>query len=161
LSFNPLADLALQISTGRLASPEQLQPTVSEHRSTASASFNRMRTRIQWQTTVAFGRDDPQPGTSSNAWLLESALIVDDTHTGFARAERVAKDELFLPGQPLYGRTFTVNSLSLGYIYDFAYLAAARIGVGGMFTVYRYTSVLDESYGDSPLSVLVFLRVRL
>jgi hypothetical protein len=161
LSYNPTPDLALQISSGRLASPEQLQPAVAVHRSTASASYNRMLARIQWQTTVALGRDDPQPGTASDAWLAESALVFAGAHTWFARAERVAKDQLFLPGQALYGRTFTINSLSLGYIYDFTHLGLARIGIGGLVTAYRYPSVLNASYGDGPISYLLFMRVRL
>jgi hypothetical protein len=161
LSYNPTPDLSLQLSSGRLASPEQLQPNVAVRRSTASASYNRMLMQFQWQTTVALGRNAVQPGTASNAWLLESALIVADAHTFFGRAERVAKDELFVPGQPLYGQTFTINSLSLGYIYDFAHLARARAGVGGLVSVYRSASILDAAYGDGPISYMLFLRIKL
>jgi len=82
-------------------------------------------------------------------------------HTFFGRAERVAKDELFLPGQPLYGRTFTINSLSLGYIYDFTRVEQARIGVGGLVTAYRYPSPLDETYANGPISYMLFVRVKL
>ena len=55
---------------------------------------------------------------------MESALKPAAAHTLFARAERVGKDELFLPGQPLFGPTYTIEKLSVGYIYDF--LRAAR-----------------------------------
>jgi hypothetical protein len=161
LSYNPLPDLALQVSHGRLASPEQLEPNVAVHRSTVSASYNRMLALVQWQTTLAFGRNAPQPGTSSDAWLLESELILADVHTFFGRAEHVAKGELFSPGQALYGQTFTVNSLSLGYIYDFTRLAQSRIGIGGLVTVYRYPSMLDATYGSGPVSAMLFLRVKL
>jgi hypothetical protein len=161
LSYNPLPDLALQISTGRLASPEQLEPAVSVHRTTASASFNRLFATVESQTTAAFGRNVPDGGIASDAWLLESAWIVEHVHTAFLRAERVAKDELFMPGEPLYGRTFTVDSMSLGYIYDFAQLGAARLGVGGMLSLYRYPAPLDAAYGKDPVSYLLFLRVRL
>jgi len=160
LSYNPTQDLSLQVSSGRLASPEQLQPNVAVRRTTASGSYNRMLSEIQWQTTIAFGRNEPYPGTPSDAWLLESAMIVADSHTFFGRLERVAKDELFLPGQPLYGRTFTVDSLSLGYIHDFVF-HPARFGVGGMASVYRYPSVLDAAYGPGPISFLIFARVKL
>jgi hypothetical protein len=161
LSYNPLPDLALQVSYGRLASPEQLEPNVAVRRGTASASYNRMLATVQWQTTFAFGRNDPQPRTSSDAWLLESELILADVHTLFGRAEHVAKDELFLPGQPLYGQTFTINSLSLGYIYDFTRLAQSRIGVGGLVTVYHYPSSLDATYDGGPVSTMLFLRIKL
>jgi hypothetical protein len=136
-------------------------PNVAIHRSTASASWNRMLPDSEWQTTFAWGRNDQQPGTASNAWLLESAWIQGGTHTFFGRAERVAKDELFLPGELLFGRPFTINSLSLGYIEDFFRRANLRIGVGGLMTGYRYPHVLDESYGNRPVSYLLFLRARL
>ena len=165
LSWNPLPDLALQVSTGRLASPEQLEPNVAIRRTTASASYNRMLGAVQWQTTVAWGRNQPQPGLASNGWLLESALRLVNTHTFFARAEHVGKDELFTPGQPLYGPAYTIEELSLGYIYDFAQwatqLGPVHAGVGAMGTAYRYPVVLDPVYGDHPASFLLFLRARL
>jgi len=161
LSYNPLPDLALQISSGRLASPEQLEPAVSERRSTASASYNWMRARIESQTTLAFGRNDPNSGAASDAWLIESAWIFNGMQTGFLRAERVAKNELFKPGEPLYARTFSIESASLGYIYDFAELGSARIGVGGLLNVYRYPPQLNGAYGEAPVSYLLFLRARL
>ena len=101
------------------------------------------------------------PGTASDAWLLESAAIVADRHTLFTRIERVAKGELFLPGQPLYDRTFTINSASFGYIYDFIHWHPTRVGVGGMLSGYRYPSTLDAAYGDGPVSFLLFARVKL
>jgi len=161
LSYNPSADWSLQISSGRLASPEQLQANVAEHRSTASVSYNRMLESVQWQTTAAFGRDDFMPGTASDAWLLESTAIFADRHTLFTRLERVAKDELFLPGQPLYDRTFTIDSASLGYIHDFVHWHPTRVGIGGMLTGYRHPSILDAAYGEGPVSFLLFARVKL
>ena len=161
LSYNPLPDLALQVSFGRLASPEQLEPKTSVRRSTASASYNRMFPALQWQTTFAWGRNEPQPGAASDAWLLESAVRFEGAHTFFGRVERVGKDELFTPGQPLYGLTYAINALSLGYIYDFTHLGAVQVGVGGMGTVYRYPTVLDPAYGEGPTSVLLFVRARL
>jgi hypothetical protein len=161
LSYNPTADLALQVSTGRLASPEQLEPGVAIHRTTASVSYNRMFPGLQWQTTLAWGHNDPQPGTASDAWLLESALRLGIAHTLFGRAESVGKDELFTPGQPLFGPTYTIDALSLGYIYDFTHLGPARVGVGAMATIYRYSGLLDPVYGEGPVSYLLFARIRL
>jgi hypothetical protein len=161
LSWNPLPDVALQLSTGRLASPEQLEPNVAMRRTTASASYNRMVAGLQWQTTFAWGRNTPEPGTASNGWLLESAVRVANVHTFFGRVERVGKDELFTPGQALYGPVYTIEELSLGYIYDCAQWGSVHAGVGAMATAYRYPGVLDPVYGDDPTSFLVFLRARL
>ncbi len=161
LSYNPLPELALQISTGRLASPEQLEPNVAVRRTTASLSYNYLRSGIESQATLAWGHNQPQRGTASDAWLLESALRFRSVHTVFARAERVDKDELFTPGQPSYGPAYPINAFSLGYIYDFARWQMLRCGVGAMGTIYAYPSVLDRSYGQQPASVLLFLRLRL
>jgi hypothetical protein len=161
LSCNGLPDLSLQLSYGRIASPEQLEPNVAVRRTTASASYNRMLARVQWQTTLAWGRNAPHPGASSTALLLESALTVASRHTLFGRAERVGRDELFLPGQPLYRQAITIDSLSLGYIFDFTHLGAARIGVGGLASAYRYPAAVDATYGRGPISYLLFARARL
>ena len=68
---------------------------------------------------------------------------------------------MFTPGQPLYGPTYTIEALSLGYIFDFTHLGPAYLGVGAMGTVYRYSAVLDPVYGQGPVSYLLFARIRL
>lgn len=161
LSCNPSPDLALQVSAGRLASPEQLEPQVAVLRTTASASYNRVAGALQWQTTLAWGHNRPDAGRASDALLLESAVRLDGSQTVFLRAERVGKDELFSPGQPLYGPAYVINALSLGYIYDFARLGPASLGAGVSATVYRYPAALDPAYGNAPASTLVFARIRL
>src|ERR1700733_15237731 len=103
-TVNPTADLSMQVSAGHLMGPEQLEPHVNVTRTTASVTYN-APLASWWQTTFAFGHNSPSQGAGSNAWLLESALKLGLAHTVFARAERVGKDELFLPGQPLYGPT--------------------------------------------------------
>jgi hypothetical protein len=77
-----------------------------------------------------------------------------------APPERVAKDELFLPGTPLYGQSFTIEKLSLGYIYDFAHWAGLACGVGGLASEYGYPAALNASYGYRPTSFMLFVRVR-
>jgi hypothetical protein len=159
-TYNPTPDLSMQASFGRLASPEQLEPNISVRRSTASVSYN-APFATWWQTTLAFGHNSPSSGAGSDAWLLESALKIAPAHTLFARLERVQKDDLFLPGQPLYGPTFTIQKLSVGYIYDFLDWDALNLGLGGLFSVYSFPSALNTTYGSSPTSFMVFLRARL
>ncbi len=160
LSFNPSENWALQISRGYFKSPEQLEPDVSVHRTTASASYQHRVASGDWQTTLAWGQND-KSGDSSNAYLLESAFVSARTHTWFGRLERVQNDELFDAGDSLYGRTFDVNKLSLGYIYDFARLGRAAIGIGGLVSAYKLPGELHDSYGADPLSAMLFLRMKL
>jgi hypothetical protein len=160
LSWNPTAAWSLQGSFGRLASPEQLEPEVSVRRTTFSASYNAPVARW-WQTTLAFGRNDPSSGPATDAWLLESAAAVTSALTVFARYEHAAKDELFLPDEPLYGRTFTIQKLSVGGVYDVARVAGVRFGIGALLSGYAYPDTLDASYGSHPTSFMVFVRARL
>jgi len=160
ITYNPTANLSLQASFGRLASPEQLEPDVSVRRSTASVSYN-APVGVWWQTTVAFGHNSPSSGAGSNAWLLESALKPAPGHTLFARLERVDKDELFLPGEPLFGRSFTIEKLSVGYIYDLLRWGALDLGLGGLISSYSFPSTLNETYSFRPTSFMVFVRARL
>jgi hypothetical protein len=161
LTWDPTTDLSMQVSTGHLVSPEQLEPGVDVHRTTASVTYNAPVPGQWWQTTLAWGRNSPSQGSASSGWLLESALKLSVAQTLFGRAEHVAKDELFLPGAPLYGASFMVNKLSLGYIYDFAQLGSLSFGVGGLVSTYSYPAALNPVYGSRPTSFMVFARVRL
>src|SRR6185503_6917168 len=133
LSWNPGKDWALQVSRGRIRSPEQLEPEVNVTRTTASAIYNTTLAGSRWQTTLAWGRNAASPGTSTDAWLLESAITVAKAHTFFGRAERADKNELF-PDEASahHHEKFTVGKLSLGYIYDVPLGHHLKVGVGGL-----------------------------
>jgi hypothetical protein len=161
LTWNPASDWSMQVSTGRLASPEQLEPQIAVRRTTASISYNAPSPGQWWQTTLAWGHNAPTQGTASSGWLIESALKLTVAQTVFGRAERVAKDELFLPGAPLAGESFTVNKISLGYIYDFLERASLAVGVGGLASTYSYPAALNPFYGYRPSSFMLFVRARL
>jgi hypothetical protein len=161
LAWNPARDWSMQLSTGRLASPEQLEPGIAVRRTTASVSYNAPCPDGWWQTTLAWGHNSPSQGTPSSGWLLESALRLASPQTLFGRVERVAKDELFLAGAPLAGQTFTVRKLSLGYIYDFLQHEGLSAGIGGLASTYSYPATLNPAYGYRPTSYMLFLRARL
>lgn len=160
LSCNPSRDWALQVSYGRIVSPEQLDPGTDQRRLTASASWNWRLLDSPGQTTLAFGRNDDAPGRRLNAWLLESAVRVGRTHTVFARAERVDKDELFDAG-PSLGRTFTVGKLGAGYLYDFARWGRTQWGVGASADALLLPASLKAAYGAAPVSYMLFARAKL
>jgi hypothetical protein len=160
LSYNPTRDWALQVSYGRIVSPEQLTPDVDTGRLTASASWNLRVGDALAQTTFAYGRNRNAPGRTLDAYLLESAVRVAGAHTVFARAERVEKDELFDAG-PRAGNAFTVGKVSLGYIYDFARWKRTQWGVGGVGSLMIVPSALKPSYGSAPASLMLFARVKL
>lgn len=161
LTWNPASEWSMQVSGGRLASPEQLEPNVSVRRTTASVSYNAPFPGEWWQTTLAWGHNSPSQGTASSGWLLESALNLTASQTLFGRAEHVSKDELFLPGTALFGESFMINKVSLGYIFDFARAQELTFGIGALASTYGYPPALNPAYGYRPTSYMVFLRARL
>lgn len=160
LSWNPGENWAFQVSYGFLKSPEQLEPNVDQHRTTTSAIYNKKLEHGNWQTTLAWGLDDNEPGHALNAWMLESAVSWY-RHTVFARAENVDKDELFLEGNPLFEHVFDVSKLSVGYLYDIPVAEHLSLGIGGLGSVYALPASLKAAYGAEPLSYMLFTRVKL
>lgn len=162
VSWNPASDWSLQISHGRLDSPEQLEPGVDQNRTTASVAYNRaFGENNNWQTTLAWGRNGKDPGATTDALLLESAVRLEDRHTFFGRAEYTEKDELFPAPHPLAGQTFEVGKLSLGYIRDIALSKNVTLGLGGLGSVYAIPDRIAPFYGDTPVSFMLIARMKL
>jgi hypothetical protein len=161
LSFNPTPDWALQVSYGYIHSPEQLAPDVSQHRVTASATYNRPLKGGNWQTTFSWGRNYDEPGARLDGLLLESAVNFG-RQTLFARAETVQKDELFLAPSPFAGQVFRVSELSLGYVYDLPVAKHVALGLGVAGTVNVVPAVIGPAYGgENPTGLMPFLRLKL
>ena len=161
LSYNPTRDWSLQISRGHVESPEALEPDVNVNRTTASAIYNRSWAGTNWQTTLAWGRNSASTGTTTDSYLLESAVSFSGVHTVFARIERSDKNELFDHGSPLADETFQVGKLSLGYIYDFPAADHFKVGVGGLVSKYALPGALEPHYSSDPTSFMLFARVKI
>jgi hypothetical protein len=164
LSYNPTPELSVQVSYGDLKNPEQLEPDVRVKRTTASITYHLRQDQNNWATTLAYGRNKksgPGVDVSEPGWLLESTYVLRDTHTVFARAEKVKNSELFEEGQPLHHQAFNIGKLSVGYIYDFAKTGPVKWGIGGLVGFLEAPSQLDPYYGSSPRSYMVFLQGRL
>ncbi len=162
MSLNPTDHWALQVSDGRIHSPEQLEPDVDQDRLTASAFYDgTWGDTGRWEGMVGWGQDRNRPGHRLNAFTAEGAFQSGDRHTFFARAEQVEKDELFLEPDPRAGRVFDVGELTAGYRYDFLRGEHAAVGIGASGTLSFVERELRSDYGDSPGSALLFLHVAL
>lgn len=161
ITFNPTKDLSLQTSYGRLDSPEQLEPEVDTHRWTTSITYNKPWHTNNWQTTFAWGKNFNVPGHNSDGFLLESAFHVKHAHTLLFRFEEVEKDELFHENDPEHGRPFWVTKFSLGYIFDFPVWNHLQWGIGTLGNIHFLPGAVDEAYGNTPLSYLIFTRVKI
>jgi len=160
LSFNPTSDLALQVSYGYLHSPEQLTPNVSQHRLTASATYNRRVAGGNWQTTFAWGRNYDDPGNRLDGLLLESEFNLG-RNTLFGRVEDVQKDDLFIAPSPLVGQVFRVSEATLGYVYDIPIAKHVAFGLGVQGTVNFVPAPIQPVYGGDPTGFMPFVRLKL
>lgn len=158
LQYNPTANWSLQASSGHLNSPEELEPDVDLWRSSASLTYNRVRTDGAWQTTFAWGRNDKTDQEPQDAFLLESTLRAG-RHTVFARGEHVAKDELF-EDEPLSHQVFEVQRLTVGYLFDFVRASHLAGGIGGLVSFIGIPDTLSSDYGGRPVSYMVFVRAQ-
>ena len=156
-TWNPTPDWSFQVSRGHLNSPEQLEPESDVDRTTASAMWNHPLAGGNWQTTFAWGRNSRDPGTTTDSFLLESAVTLGDHHTLFGRVERQENDELIGHGEEVVD----VGKLSAGYIWDGVRAGSFRGGLGVLGSVAQVPRELKHDYGDSPFSWMAFLRAKI
>jgi len=161
LSFNPNENWAWQVSRGWMKSPEQLEPGVDVNRTTASVSYNVPTMHGNWQTTLAWGSNDHNPGDTTDAWLFESAWNWSPKNTVFVRAEQVDKGELFEEDHALHDQVFDVRKLSIGMVRDLAHGDYGTLSLGAVASKHFLPDALTTSYGNDPSSYMVFMRWKL
>jgi len=166
-TLNPSPDWSVQVSRGRLMSPEALQPEEDIRRTTASATWNRkLAGGGDWQTTLAWGRNRTlgghDGGEAQDAVLLESAVEIGDWGA-FARGEVAEKDELFGDedgGDQLAGESFTVGKLSVGG-YRTMPFGGLSVDVGALVSKFALPDAVQSRYGRSPTGLMLFTRLKL
>ena len=162
ISWNPIQNLALQVSHGYLKSPEWLEPNVKQHRTTASAIYNLpLGHDMNWSNSFVWGQNDNTGEGKTQSFLLESNYQRGGD-TIYGRWERVEKSGHELVLRPVdLTRIFPVNAITLGYVRDLSHGDKIDIGVGGQFTLNVWPDGLDRYYGDGVgYGFQVFLRVR-
>jgi len=162
ISWNPTSNLALQVSYGYIKSPEELDPDLKLHRTTASAVYNLpLGQDTNWSNSFVWGQNNATHEGKTQSFLLETNYQ-RGPNTVYARWERVEKSghELVLSGSDIE-RIFTVSGYTLGFVHDFIYNRGLDVGLGAQFTINDMPDRLERYYGDDlPYSFQVFLRVR-
>ncbi len=157
-TWTPSPAWAVQVSHGRLKSPEQLEPERDEARTTASVQYAQHGV----SALLAFSNKRLLPGRTLTAWLAEANWDIDRHHTLFARAEDVANDELFPdPSDPLHDRKFRIGKLEGGYAYRLPFVGPFDLALGGSVGAYAKPAALDAAYGRMPVSFSLFAKVSL
>jgi len=170
-----------QVSYGKLHEPEALNPG-DVKRTTASLHYGEKGDR-PLAVSFVWGRNQESHG-DFNGYLLEGAWQATLVDHFYARAEQADRDLdlLVFKGQPpvprptaqraegagtrALDRRTAVRALTLGYLRDLHafrapdWLGPVHVGLGADLTLYQTESLLDATYGEDPLSVHVFARVR-
>ena len=159
ISYNPGPNWSLQASYGYLHSPEALRPNEDTRRSTASIMYTQPRRDGGfWATSLIWGRNSAG-GTNSDSYLLESELNLANRNTFFTRLEYVEKrgEELdLLPADAKHG----ITQWTLGYVRDVTPNRSYQVGIGGAVTLNFVPSELKSLYGDNPMGLWFFVRLR-
>jgi hypothetical protein len=168
--FLPTANLAMQVSAGRLTEAEPGEgggPRVDVTRVTASGTYHRvLREGGIWATTAAWGRNDEEDH-ATNALLVETNLTLADRNTWFGRFEVAGKTahDLDVPHSLVHdvegSETFTVAKLQGGYTRYLKPWKGLRPGLGVSASAGFVPTALETVYGRRVNAGLgVFLTVR-
>jgi hypothetical protein len=158
LWFFPAKNWAAQVSIGRLAHPEALEPG-DQVRSTASVEYTKPTPGGSWASSVIWGRKhDTATGRNGNSYLAESILPIRHKNFVTGRVELVDKDELF---DVFNGATYRIGAYTIGYTRDVDLVRHIETGIGANFTTYSLPDSLKPFYGDRPIGGNVFIRLRL
>lgn len=168
LWFLPNRNWAAQVSFGRIAHPEALEPG-DQSRTTASLAYTRPIAGDAWSSSLIWGRNhNTSTHRDLNSYLAESTLPVGKRNFLTGRAELVDKDELF-SDQPdleehiavLYGSTFRIGAYTAGYTRDLPFLRYVQAGIGANVTAYSLPKAIKPFYGAHPVGGNIFMRFRL
>ena len=157
-SWTPSPHWAVQVSHGRLHSPEAQHPDEDERRTTASVHYAAGGVTA----VLAYGVKDRVPGRGFPAWLGELSWEIDRHHALFGRVERVRNDELFpQKADPFHDRPFRVAKAEGGYAYRVPLSGPLGAALGGTIAGYAKPRALDAAYGHAPVGWTLFSKLVL
>jgi hypothetical protein len=168
LSYFPTRNWSAQVSAGRLTKPER-QESGDVVRTTASIQYARPMQGSDWATSLIWGRNhDTFTHHNLNSYLLESVAPWRKKNFFTGRIELVDKDELFADQPDLEaqlvrtaGSTFRIGAYTAGYTRDIGTFQKIETGLGANFSTYSMPDAIKPYYGNHPVAVNVYLRVRL
>ena len=122
-----------------------------------------------WSTSLIWGRNhETFLHRDTNSYLLESVAPWHKRNFFTGRLELVDKDELFSDQPDLEdllaitaGSTFRIGAYTAGYTRDIGTFHKMETGLGANITGYSMPDAIRPYYGNHPIAVCVYLRVRL
>jgi hypothetical protein len=160
--YRPNGEWELQASSGRLTSPEELEPG-NIVRSTASASWTKKDGAAMSSVTAAYGRNDTDHG-ARNAFFVEGSRHAG-SNTVYGRFEAVQVETALLqldlvPQGAAADAKDPVFAFTVGGVRDLFNARGFEGGVGADVTVYGVPDALRPMYSAHPVSFHLFFRLR-
>ena len=150
LWFLPTANLAFQVSAGRLTGAEAADPggtRVDVTKATVSGTYHTaLRDNSIWATTVAWGRN-AETEHATNALLLETNLTFNDRDTWFGRFEAAGKTAHDLDVVAM-SEAFTVVKIQGGYTRYLQGWGRFAPGLGATLSAGFVPKELEAAYGS-------------
>jgi hypothetical protein len=167
VTVSPARNWSMQYSIAHLASPEALHPDEDVQRMTASIMYNRPVQRGNWATSLIWGRNHNLGHRQIfNGYLAESTLRFLDRNYVWGRVENLDRTNELALGEriepPGFEEQFLarVQAYTLGYDREFKTIPHLSTAIGGQVTLYSKPDFLTSIYGDRPVGVVAFLRIR-
>jgi hypothetical protein len=168
LSYFPSANWSAEVSAGRLTRPERQEPG-DVVRATASIQYTRPMQGATWATSAIWGRNHSTlTQRNLNSYLLESVAPWRKKNFFTGRVELVDKDELFSDQPELEeqvtraaGSTFRIGAYTAGYTRDIGTFQKVETGIGANVSTYSMPDSIKAYYGNRPVAIDFFLRLRL
>lgn len=162
--FRPTKEWELQVSTGHLRQPEELEPGDVE-RTTASASW--YRTSEAGFKALTFGYGVNAAHGEHRHGVFGEFTVERNANSLFGRAEfQQVETDILLTGeipdplQPGFGPR-TVAAITVGGARRLLMWKGFEGALGAQFTLYGVPEPLWLTHGDHPASFQVFFRLRL
>ena len=169
LSLMPNSNWTMQVSYGFLRHPEASEPDTDIRRATASVQYNKPFDRGNWASAFIWGRNHTSsPGETHNlnGYTFESTVNFLDKNYLYTRLELVDKNELLRAvdraqlGISDDHPSFRIGAYTFGGARDVLANQKLSVAIGSDLTFYSKPDVLDQLYGDHPVSWKLFLRLR-
>jgi hypothetical protein len=170
LTVGATKNLVGQFSIGRINNREALEPNLDTLRTTASIDHNVVFSSGHISSSLIWGRNKDLPGHGArifNSYTAESTVNFLTRNWVWTRIENVDRDQTLLFGENLAALEVEENPIGRVQAYTFGYErdlpvrpSFLSIGLGAQVTTYGLPRSLDPIYGNRPVGLSVFLRVR-
>jgi hypothetical protein len=163
LWYKPAPGWELQVSTGHLRDPEQLEPG-NVQRTTASAAWVKQYDTSMMAVTAGYGVNDSDHGTR-HAFFAEATARRGAT-APYGRFELAQVETGALLGASTSGHGFVIDQKDLvgaftaGAARDLATWRGFEGALGAAATFYAVPEALKHSHGSHPVSFQIWFRLR-